>query len=317
MSEVNRYKARVVAQGFSQTPGVDFNETFVPVTRLGTIRSLLAMGVKRNMSIHQMDVTNAFLNGNLKEDIYMRQPEGFEEPSREDQLCHLHKSLYGLKQSPHCWYEQLSTQLECTGFKQRKADPCLFYKWENGRLTVISIYVDDLILLADLLEEMMHLKHQLSTMFKMTDMGNLSYCLGIGVRQGEGWLQIQQRQYLLNIVKRFGLEDAHPVATPADVSVTLEADDGVSKLVESEQNYQQIIGSLLYASGGTRPDVTFIVGVLARYCGKPNQLHLTAAKRVVRNLKGTAELALTYTTEGNASLTGYSDADWADDRDTR
>ena len=244
----------------------------------------------------------------------MRQPEGFEEPGREDQVCHLHKSLYGLKQSPRCWYEQLSTQLGRTGFKQSKADPCLFHKWENGRLTVISIYVDDLILHTDLLEEMIQLKHQLSAMFKMTDMGILSYCLGIGVRQGEGWLQIQQHQYLFNIAKRFGLEDAHPVATPADVSITLEADDSVSKPVD-QQNYQQIIGSVLYASGGTRPDVTFIVGVLARYCGKPNQLHLTAAKRVLRYLKGTAELALTYMTEGNASLAGYSDADWAGDRD--
>ena len=273
------------------------------------------MGVKRHMSIHQMDVTTAFLNGNLKEDIYMRQPEGFEEPGHEDQACHLHKSLYGLKQSPHCWYEQLSTQLEYTGFEQSKADPCLFYKWENGRLTVLSIYVDDLFLLADLLEEMIQLKHQLSAMFKMTDMGILSYCLGIGVRQGVGWLQIQQRQYLLNIRRcTSGLEDAHPVAALADVSVTLEADDGVSKPVD-QQNYQQIIGSLLYASGGTRPDVTFIVVVLARNCGKPNQLHLTATKRVLRYLKGTAELAITYTTEGNASLTRYSDADWAGDRD--
>ena len=141
-----------------------------------------------------------------------------------------------MKQLPRCWYEQLSTQLECIGFKQSKADPCLFYKWESGRLTGISIYVDDLILLVDLLEEMMQRKHQLCTMLKITDMGNLSYCLGIGVRQGEGWLQIQQRQYLLNIVKWFGLEDAHPGATPADVSVTLEADDGVSKLVD-QQNY--------------------------------------------------------------------------------
>ena len=96
--DVNRYKARLVAQGFSQTPGVEFNETFAPVARFGTIRSLLAVGVKRHMSIHQMDVTTAFLNGNLKEDIYMRQPEGFEEPGRESQVCHLHKSLYGLKQ---------------------------------------------------------------------------------------------------------------------------------------------------------------------------------------------------------------------------
>ena len=154
---------------------------------------------------------------------------------------------------------------------------------------IISIYVDDMILLSDLLEEMLQLKRQLSSMFKMTDMGILSYCLGIRVRQDQGWLQLQQ--YLLNIIKRFGLEDAHPVTTPADVSVTLEADDGVSKLV-GQQYYQQIIGSLLYASGGTRPDVAYIVGVLARYCGKPTQLHLTAAMRVLRYLKGTSELAL-------------------------
>ena len=234
--EVKRYKARLVAQGFSQIPGVDYNETFAPVACFGTIRSLLAVGVKCHMSIHQMDVTTAFLNGNLKEDIYMRQPEGFEEPGCEGQACHLHKSLYGLKQSLRCWFEHLSTQLECTGFKQSRADPCLFCKWENGRLTVISIYVDDMILLADLLEEMIQLKRQLSAMFKMTDMGPLSYCLGIGVRQGEGWLQIQQRQYLPNIVNRFGLEDPHPVATPADVSVTLETDAGVSKPVD-QQNY--------------------------------------------------------------------------------
>ena len=173
-----------------------------------------------------------------------------------------------------------------------------------------------MILLMNLLEEMIQLKRQLSAMFKITDMATLSYCLGIGVRQGEGWLQIQQCQYLLNIVKRFGLEDVHPVATRANVSVTLEADDGVSKPVD-QQNYQQMIGSLLYASGGTRPDVTSIVGVLARYCGKPNQLHLTAAKRVLRYLKGTSKLVLTYMTEGSIGLTGYSDADWAGDRDTR
>ena len=116
------------------------------------------------MAIHQMDVATAFLNGVLHEDIYMKQPEGFEAPGKEHQVCHLQKSLYGLKQSPRCWYEQFSTQLDSTGLKHSRADPCVFYKWENGNLTVISIYVDDLILLADLIQEMLEVERQLSSM---------------------------------------------------------------------------------------------------------------------------------------------------------
>ena len=140
----NRLKCRLVAQGFSQILGVDYNETFAPGAHFGTIQGLVSLGVQRGLAIHQMDVGTAFLNGVLHEDIYMKQPERFEAPGKEHQVCHLQKSLYGLKQSPRCWYEQLSPQLDSTGFKHSRADPCVFYKWENGNLTVITIYVDDL-----------------------------------------------------------------------------------------------------------------------------------------------------------------------------
>ena len=223
----------------------------------------------------------------------MKQPEGFEEPGSKELVCHLRKSLYGLKQSSRCWYEELKQHLVDMGFTISLADPCVFYKWTNNDLAIIGVYVDDLILLVDLLCEMLDIKADLSSRFKMKDLGPLSYCLGIGIAQGNGWMQLQQRQYLVNLLERFRLGDAYHVTTPADPSVPLMASDGKSKPADHKL-YQQMIGSLQYAAGGTRPDISYIVGVLARFCGNPNQLHLTAAKRVFRYLKGTLDLALTY-----------------------
>ena len=268
------------------------------------------------MNIQQMDVTTAFLNGTLEEDLFMAQPSGFEEKGREALVCKLKKSLYGLKQSPRCWYKELSTHLESTGFKQSRADPCVFYKWSSGNLTVISVYVDDLILLADLVHEMLDVKEKLSQRFRMKDLGDLNYCLGIGVSQGDGCIQLQQRQYIINLLHRFELADAHPVGTPADTNVILEVDDDFSQPAD-QKLYQRMIGSLQYAAGGTRPDIAYIVSVLARYCGKPNTKHLNAVKRVFRYLKGTQDLSLTYSQAGNEELIGYSDSDYAGDHDTR
>ena len=173
---------------------------------------------------------------------------------------------------------------------------------------VISVYVDDLIMLADLVQEMLEVKEQLSRRFRMKDLGDLNYCLGIGVSQGDGWIQLQQRQYILNLLHRFELADAHPVRTPADTNVPLEADDGVSQPAD-QKLYQRMIGSLQYAACGTRPDIAYIMSVLTRFCGKPNNNHLNAAKRVFRYLKGTQDLSLTYTKTGNEDLIGYSDSD--------
>ena len=291
--KIDRFKCRVVALGFSQISGTDYSEIFAPVARFGTIRTLLAIGVQRGMNIQQMDVTTAFLNGNLKEDLFMAQPSGFEEKGCETLVCRLKKSLYGLKQSPRCWYEELSKHLVSTGFKQSRADPCVFYKWSNGNLTVISVYVDALILQADLVQEMLEVKEQLSRRFRMKDLGDLNYCLGIGVSQGDGWIQLQQRQYILNLLHRFELADAHPLGN-ADTNVPLEADDDVSQPAD-QKLYQRMIGSLQYAAGGTRPDIAYFVSVLTRFCGKPNNKHLNTAKRVFRYLKGTQDLSLTYT----------------------
>ena len=152
--EAARYKCRLVAQGYTQAQGVDYHETFAPVARFGSIRILLATAAQRGMHVHQMDVHTAFLNGKLEEDIYMSQPDGFVVEGKEEQVCHLHRSLYGLKQSPRCWNRELNCHLLDSGFQQSKADPCVYFRWKNGNLNIVSIYVDDLILVVDLMKDL-------------------------------------------------------------------------------------------------------------------------------------------------------------------
>ena len=248
--EAERYRCRLVAQGYTQAQGIDYHETFALVARFGSIRALLAIAAKRKMFVHQMDVHTAFLNGKLDEDIYMSQPEGFEVEGKEDMVCHLHRSLYGLKQSPRCWNKELSCHLLKSGFQQSKADPCVLFQWKNGKLNVISIYVDDLIHVVDLMEDLQKTKADLSARFKMKDLGQLRYCLGIGCNVSEGKICINQKPYIDNLVRQFGLSETCGVSTPAGACVKLVADDGVSRPADLKL-YPQIVGSLQYAAGGT------------------------------------------------------------------
>ena len=295
-----------------QAQGIDCHETFAPVARFGSIRTLLAIAAKRRMYVHQMDVHTAFLNGKLEEDIYMCQPEGFEVKGKEDLGCHLHRSLYGLKQSPRCWNKELSCHLTKTGFQQSIADPCVFFQWKEGKLNVVSIYIDDLILVVDMLEDLQKTKAELSARFKMKDLGQLRYCLGIVCDVSDGKICINQKPYINNLVRRFGLSDACGVSTPADACVKLVADDGVSQPADPKL-YQQIVGTLPYAAGGTRPDIAYAVSTVAKYCHQPSELHMTAAKHILRYLKQTKDLNLTYVENSPEAIVGYSDADWAGD----
>ena len=311
---VERFKARVVAKGYAQKYGIDYEETFSPVVRFSSIRTLLAYAVQNEMLIHQMDVVTAFLNGKLEEEIYMEQPDGYVHPGKEHLVCKLQKSLYGLKQSPRCWNTAFREFMEQIHFKQSTADPCIDVRTVDV-MAIIAVYVDDLIVMTKTLEEMQQIKKSLASHFQMKDMGKLHYCLGIHVEQDEQkqCLWIHQKQYILNMLEKYSLSEAKIVSTPADINVKLKKDDGVSKEVNSV-TYQSMVGSLLYAAIATCPDVAQAVGVVSKFCSKPTEAHLTAAKRILRYLKGTLNLAIKFQ-KSDEALVGYSDADWAGDLD--
>ena len=268
-STVDRYKGQLVAKGYAQRFGVDYDETFSPVVRFSSIRAPLAFAVENDMLVHQMDVVTAFLNGTLEEEIYMQQPEGYIQPGSDHLVCKL------------------------INFKRNEADPFVFVRMESGNPTIVAVYVDDLIVLTKALERMNGTKKSLAEQFKMKDLGEIHYCLGINIQRNEDkkYFIMHQKQYILAVVEKYGLSEVNTVATPADVNVQLKKDDGISKVVDPT-NYQSMVGSLLYASVATRPDITHAVGAVSKYCSKPNETHLTAVKCILRYLKGTAEFCL-------------------------
>ena len=234
----------------------------------------------------------------------MQQPDGYVIPRQEHLVCKLKKSLYGLKQPPRCWNKAFQEYMELS---QSGADPCVYIR-VGDTITVVAVYMDDLILIAGTQGEMQDVKKNLADRFKMKDMGRLHYCLGISIVQDEesGCVWLHQKQ---NMLRRFGLTEAKIISTPSDLCVKLVKDDGVSKEVNPIA-YQSMVGSLLYAAMATRPDIAQAVGAVSKFNSKPSEAYLTAVKRILRYLKGTVDLALKYQKTEDGSLIGYLNADW-------
>lgn len=311
---VDRFKARLIAKGFSQKPGIDYNETFSPVVHRSSLRALLSYGVNRGMMIHQMDVVTAFLNGKLSEEIFMTQPEGFVVAGKTDLVCRLDRSLYGLKQSPRCWNQVLDDHLQSLGFVSSGVDQCVYVRNDKNVKTILAVYVDDIVILSDTQQSMTEIKESLSSRFLMKDLGQLHFCLGISTEFTETSLKLHQKHYIQQILEKYGMSECKPVATPMATDVQLVKEDG-SKPVERIL-YQSIVGSLLYASTATRPDIAYAVGMLSKFNSSPTETHLTAAKRVLRYLKGTPDLGITFT-KSNKRPVCYSDANWAENDENR
>ena len=315
--QVERFKARLVAKGYTQRYGIDYDETFSPVVRFASIRTVLAVALEKNMIIHQMDVETAFLNGLLNEDIYMVQPEGYAISGKENLVCKLKKSLYGLKQSPRCWNTVLNQYLESIGFKSCDADPCVYVRCSSNGLFIIAVYVDDLILAAESSTELLEVKRSFSSQFRMKDMGELHYCLGVSIEQNRenSRILLHQNQYILGMLERYGLSDATTYATPSDTNVKLKKDCANSNAVDVSK-YQSMVGSLLYAAMATRPDIAYAVSCVSKFNSSPTKTHMTALKRIFQYLKYSSNLALKLEKSGKGLLC-YSDADWAGDQDDR
>ena len=316
---VERFKSRLVAKGFSQKAGQDYDETFSPVVRFESIRSIVGFAVQNDMMLHQMDVTSAFLNGDLQEEVYMDQPEGFEVKGQEHLVYKLKRSLYGLKQAPRCWNMTLDHLLKSMGFVQTKSDPCLYISSE-GELCIIAVSVDDILLATKSEKKMKDVKNRLSAEFEVKDLGDLQYLLGVSVIQNhkEKSVWIGQPTYTLNVLEKFGLKDAKPVTTPVCVGSKLTKAKEDDELVD-ESLYQSAVGSLQYLSTMTRPDITFAVSNVAKYSSKPTKEHWIAVKRILRYLKGSHNFGLLYRKSDcdTSKCIGFSDSDWAGDLDDR
>ncbi|CAH9133273.1 unnamed protein product [Cuscuta epithymum] len=305
--EVERYKARLVAKGFTQVEGVDFHETFAPVAKLVTVRCLLAVAAKKHWEVHQLDVNNAFLHGDLSEDVYMRVPQGFSK-NGDTRVCKLQKSLYGLRQASRNWYHKFTQSLLKVGFRQSHADHSLFIFRRGLVQTFALIYVDDVILAGNDVSHINDTKRHLDENFSIKDLGPLKYFLGIEVARSPKGFVLSQRKYTLDILNECGLLAGRPSLFPMEQNLKLRPDDD-SPLVDAS-SYRRLIGRLLYLTV-TRPDIVFSVSQLSQFLHKPRQTHLDAAIRVLRYLKQTPGQGIFLSADGDFTLKAYCDADWA------
>lgn len=301
---IDRYKARLVVKGFNQRKGIDYTQTFSPVTRMATIRSLLSVATEDNLKLIQFDVSTAFLYGDLEEDIYMAQPKGFEEESGA--VCKLKKSLYGLKQAPRCWNKRFGDFLAKEGFRASCADPCLFVRIRNERKTILAIYVDDGLIASSCEHELDEFMHSLEEEFKITSK-EADYYLGLEIEKSHECIKISQKEYAKRLLRRFGFDNCKPISTP----ILKGTDDVNSKVPDSSDfPYRQVVGSLMYLMIGSRPDIAYSVGVLSRNLEKPTVQDVTRAKRVLRYVKGTVNYGITYRRNRDLVLQCFSDADY-------
>lgn len=312
--EIERYKARLVVKGFQQREGVDFTEIFAPTSKHATLRALVATVCALDLELHQLDVKTAFLNGSLEETIYIKQPPGYEEGGARAAL-RLHKALYGLRQAPRAWHQRLKTELEALGFTASEADPGLFIQRRGSSLLLVLVYVDDILLAGSNTATIEEVKGTLKTVFDIHDIGDAGTFIGLDITRDRsaGTLKLSQRRMTVELVQKYGLSSAKIKSTPLSVSAKLTKQG--EALDRSQHGYAELIGSLLYLSVCTRPDIAQAVGALARYMSCPTTTHWTCAKALLRYLAGTPDMGITY--GPSSPLHGYCDADFAGDLDTR
>ncbi|GKB17529.1 retrovirus-related pol polyprotein from transposon TNT 1-94, partial [Tanacetum coccineum] len=307
-------KDRLVARGYRQEEGIDFEESFAPVARLEAIRIFLAFAAHMNMVVYQMDVKTAFLNGNLREEVYVSQPDGFMDKDNPNHVYKLKKALYGLKQAPRAWYDMLSSLLISQDFSKGLVDPTLFIRRDGKELLLVQIYVDDIIFAASTPELCDLFSKIMCSKFKMSMMGKISFFLGLQISQSPRGIFINQSKYALESLKKYGFDSCDPVDTPMVEKSKLD-EDKEGKAVDPS-HYRGMIGTLLYLTA-SRPDLQFAICMCARYQARPTEKHLNAVKRIFRYLKGTVHRGLWYPKDSSIALTAFADADHAGCQDTR
>lgn len=317
-SNGTRYKARLVVKGCSQIEGIDYDEIYAPVVRYASIRYLISLAAQFDLDIYQMDAITAFLQGELTETIYMLQPEHYDDGTNK--VCLLRKSIYGLKQASRVWNLKLRGVLISAGFRSSHMDPCLFFKIGGDGMIFIAIYVDDVLYFTNSGSLKTELQHILTTNFKMKDMGTAEYCVGLNITRdrSKGLIFLDQTKYINEVLEKFNMANSNSIDTPSDPNQRLKkgsSDD--ADFNDHTIPYQQAVGSLMYLTQGTRPDLAFAINNVCRYNTCYTREHWTAVKRILRYLHGTANLKLTFGKNANHNITGFTDADWGADVNDR
>ena len=298
----------MVAKGYSQEEGIDYDETYAPVARLEAIRMFLAFAAYSNFKVYQMDVKSAFLNGELEEEVYVEQPPRFEDSEFSDFVYFLFKALYGLKQAPRTWYDTLSEFLLENGFTRGVIDKTMFFKMHKNDMILVQVYVDDIIFGSTNDQLCSSFAKLMQSKYEMSMMGELTYFLGLHVSQRNDGIFICHSKYLRDLLKKYGLEDASNAKTPMATATKLDQDDPCKSV--DITSYRGMIGSLLYLTA-SRPDIMFSTCLCARFQDNRKETHLIDVKRIFKYLKCTPNLGIWYPKGTYFDLIGYTDSNFA------
>ena len=303
---IERYRARLVSKGYTQVQGIDYHDTFAPVAKLVTVRLLLSIAAIKNWSLHQLDVNNAFLQGDLTEEVYLKLPPGFSHKEKSC-VCKLNKSIYGLKQASRQWFSKFSTTLIQKGFRQSISDYSLFsYNYDQTSIFVL-VHVDDIIITGNNESAISKIKQFLAQSFFIKDLGNLGYFLGIEVSRSKKGIFLCQRKYTLDILSDSGMSGCRPTNFPMEQHLRLRPNEGTP--LSDPTVYRRLVGRLLYLTV-TRPDIQYAVNSLSQFMQSPCSSHFDAATRVLRYLKGSVGKGLFLSASSFINLVGYADSDW-------
>ncbi|GJY85245.1 putative ribonuclease H-like domain-containing protein [Tanacetum coccineum] len=305
---VVRNKARLVAQGHRQEEGIDYDEVFAPVARIEAIRIFLAFASYMGFIVYQMDVKSAFLYGKIDEEVYVSQPPGFIDPKYPKKVYKVVKALYGLHQAPRAWYATLSTFLLKNGYRRGTIDKTLFIKKDKHDIILVQVYVDDIIFGSTKRSWCDEFENLMKSRFQMSSMGELTFFLGLQVKQKEDGIFISQDKYVVEILKKFDFVSVKTASTPIETQKPLVKDEEASDV--DVHLYRSMIGSLMYLTA-SRPDIMFAVCACSRFQVTPKTSHLSAVKRIFRYLKGKPKLGLWYPRVSSFDLEAYSDSDYA------
>ncbi|PSC67594.1 Retrovirus-related Pol poly from transposon TNT 1-94 [Micractinium conductrix] len=312
---IERYKARLVVQGFRQREGIDYDEVFAPVSKYSTLRTVLSTAAAQDLDLHQLDIKTAFLNGTIDEEVYVSPPPGYT-LGKPTLCCKLNKALYGLKQAPRAWYQTLKAELAKLGFTASQADAGLFISTDPSKPAYLLTYVDDILIVTPKTTSSAAIKQKLMAAFEARDLGNATFFLGMDLIRDRTakTIKLAQSRNIKDLLSKYGMDDAKTASTPANASIKLTKQG--TPLDTQTHSYSALVGSLMYLSICTRPDIAQAVGALARHMANPTTDHWTAAKTVLRYLTGTPDIGITFGA-GPPGLQVFCDADHAGDIDTR